>query len=560
MKKFKIVIVIVVVFIFCGANSYAGNEYSENKDSDWASREDYLISKLKSSFSKQQNYKLVKSGNETKPNREITILLKEAVQNYDSYSEDSQQYLSKFLMRPDSAANNWPWDGGLDFYLPGTIETFEPDVGTYPAIGGKFKFWYVTNTETDGGGITHTTSFAYIQSMAAAFESVYSTTITTMGYPIPLDDSGVSPNGDDSKMDIYVMNCGFYDVYGYTVPEQVSGGYSSFMVIDNDYTDFVLPNNETPEEAMQVTAAHEFHHAVQFGININASTWIMEATSTWMEDQVFDDVDDNLQYLNSSEGFFLNPHQPIDSEFQWYNNWILLEYMVTEWSQDSVKSIWVDYLSSSDNGTSAVVNVISDEGSTLQDTYKDFARVNYIQEGFYSDYQAYNSVHITNAQSGIGYNLDYSSDLSDIFVSESISINHLATKYFKLTPGSSIDSGDDDKLTIYIYGMAGRQIDVVPIVTNADTSITEPVFSLNSSNDATLEIDNFNQSEISSVVLVLVNYSTDEASSTFAIRGGLGTDGSANIESYIPAPTNNIPDTDGSDGGGCFIESIDINK
>ena len=57
-----------------------------------------------------------------------------------------------------------------------------------------------------------------------------------------------------------------------------------------------FPTN-TPIENMRVTAAHEYFHAVQYAYDAFEDGWLLEATATWVEDEMFDDVNDNLQYL-----------------------------------------------------------------------------------------------------------------------------------------------------------------------------------------------------------------------------------------------------------------------
>lgn len=504
-----------------------------NSNEAGLTREQIIISTLKSALSNKTEKKRGKTISEgIRPIKGVTLLLREARQNYDSWSEESRAYVDMFLKRPDDTTNQII-DGSDRFFLPAPVKTFEPDIATYPSIGGKFKFWYVDHTDPDTSGTVHAATLDYVKSMASAFDTVYQTTITTMGYPEPPPDS----HGGDSKIDIYIMNCGEYWFYGYAVTDLNETISPSFMVMDNDYSEFTT-DTTSEEEAMQVTAAHEFHHVIQFGINADTDGWLMEATSTWMEDQVFDDIDDNLQYLNGTGGFFSNPEESLYSEFHYYNSWLWLEYMETKWEQDAVKSIWVDYLVSSGSSLTAVAGVLADEGSTIRQAFSEFARVNYTQEDFYTDYQLYDFVNITNEVSGIGYNIDHSSDSSYFFDTETISLNPLATKYFKLTPGPSISTAGDN-LFIYIDGTNGRQIDVLPVIVDSDFSITEPQFSLDSENDGTLVIENFSSSNISEVVLVLVNYSTGGTNASFAIRGELGSNGG---------------------GGGCFIGSIEPGK
>ena len=66
----------------------------------------------------------------------------------------------------------------------------------------------------------------------------------------------------------------------------------------------------TPLENLQVTAAHEYYHATQFAYDIADDGWFLEATATWAEDELFHDVNDNLQYLQDSP--ITHPGQPID--------------------------------------------------------------------------------------------------------------------------------------------------------------------------------------------------------------------------------------------------------
>ena len=61
---------------------------------------------------------------------------------------------------------------------------------------------------------------------------------------------------------------------------------------------------------MRVTAAHEFFHAVQFGYDYFEDVWLMEASSAWVEDEIFDDIDDNRQYLAKSP--LSSPAAPLD--------------------------------------------------------------------------------------------------------------------------------------------------------------------------------------------------------------------------------------------------------
>jgi len=144
-------------------------------------------------------------------------------------------------------------------------------------------------------------------------------TVQTNGQPVPADD-----------IDIYLANIGKQGYYGYCAPEPLTGSAArhtpAFCVLDNDYAEF--PHG-TPTTNLQVTAAHEFFHAVQFAYDATEDSWFMESTAVWMEDQVFDNINDNIQYL--PYGPLGKPTLSLDkaTTFGVYGGWIFFRW-VTE--------------------------------------------------------------------------------------------------------------------------------------------------------------------------------------------------------------------------------------
>jgi hypothetical protein len=109
-----------------------------------------------------------------------------------------------------------------------------------------------------------------------------------------------------STFKISVLNMVGFE-YGATFPQEPIPGpplffrFTSYIVMDNDYQESNYFSQGL--EALKVTAAHEFHHAIQFSYRIwinNSSPvdlFLMEMTSTWLEDVLFEDINDYLQYL-----------------------------------------------------------------------------------------------------------------------------------------------------------------------------------------------------------------------------------------------------------------------
>ena len=147
----------------------------------------------------------------------------------------------------------------------------------------------------------------FINRVSEIFEHVWQTEIDSLGYNPPPTDNG---RGGDDRYDVYLVNLGF-GYFGFTDPEEQVEGYHavSFIVLENDFQESPTYRND-PVSAVKVTAAHEFFHAIQFGYDAfefdyddidNPNTykpWWMEASSTWMEDVVYDDVNDYLGYLH----------------------------------------------------------------------------------------------------------------------------------------------------------------------------------------------------------------------------------------------------------------------
>ena len=151
----------------------------------------------------------------------------------------------------------------------------------------------------------------YINRVAEVFEYVRDYQIITLEYSIPPVDFG---RGGDDRYDVYVENLGA-GFYGFTTPEDVIDDYraNSFINIENDFAGTYYSNN--PVDGMKVTAAHGFFHAVQFGYDVfeydfedpndpyTYKPWWMEASAVWMEDIIYDEINDYISYLPFFYGY-----------------------------------------------------------------------------------------------------------------------------------------------------------------------------------------------------------------------------------------------------------------
>jgi hypothetical protein len=126
-------------------------------------------------------------------------------------------------------------------------------------------------------------------------------TYLAAGYRSPAADGG---RGGNDKADIYLADVGTtFGAYGFCAPDIDDQGQpawvadswaaSAYCVFDNDFAEFP----RTPEENLGITAAHEYFHAVQYAYDANDDYWAYETTATWIEDEMYDDINDNLMYL-----------------------------------------------------------------------------------------------------------------------------------------------------------------------------------------------------------------------------------------------------------------------
>ncbi|MEO8330168.1 MAG: MXAN_6640 family putative metalloprotease, partial [Candidatus Nanopelagicales bacterium] len=145
------------------------------------------------------------------------------------------------------------------------------------------------------------------QTLAAAGTS-WRVIVGELGFRAPLPDRRSHIDGGNAKFDIYLADTGAKNLSGYTssddkrLTDKSDYKYrdvSAFMVVDNDFRATQFPNGSAIGN-LRVTVAHELSHASQFAYDYKEDRWFSEATATWVEDEVFDDVNLNRRSLSHS--------------------------------------------------------------------------------------------------------------------------------------------------------------------------------------------------------------------------------------------------------------------
>ncbi len=197
----------------------------------------------------------------------------------------------------------------------------------------------------------------YVDTVAIIFDSVHTAIVQQLGYPKPPADN-LYPAAGDSLYDVYLLDLGA-GVYGLSYLDSIfidgpnSMRATSFMELDRNYDD--LPQYvDRPLDAIRVTAAHEYFHAVQFGIDftesetygsgagaISARYW-MEMSATWMEEQMYDNLNDYYNYLPY---FYNDPRLSLQqfntyTDLRPYASVVFPIFLAEEYGPNIIKSIW----------------------------------------------------------------------------------------------------------------------------------------------------------------------------------------------------------------------------
>jgi hypothetical protein len=141
----------------------------------------------------------------------------------------------------------------------------------------------------------------YVDRVRAVAEHVYSIENRKLGWRDPKCDG--RKGGGNCKTDIYLDEIGGA-LFGYAAPDrgQASKAHRlprhlhGYLVLDNDYDPLEFPGT-TSEQDLEVTLAHEYNHILQFGYDAYQDAWFAESTAVWMEDQVYNGINDYLRYV-----------------------------------------------------------------------------------------------------------------------------------------------------------------------------------------------------------------------------------------------------------------------
>ncbi len=129
---------------------------------------------------------------------------------------------------------------------------------------------------------------------------------------------------------------------------------TAWMELDNDYQEasFIRYRNR-PLDAVRVTAAHEFFHAIHFALDYLETEvrisdgfvmrYWMEMSAVWMEEEMYDDINDYYTYLSV---FYNRPRLSIQtfrdaSDLHPYASAVFPIFLSTKFGRNAILDIWL---------------------------------------------------------------------------------------------------------------------------------------------------------------------------------------------------------------------------
>src|SRR6201996_1221996 len=218
-----------------------------------------------------------------------------------------------------------------------------PDCGAHFCVHwAAFGIDAPSRADRNGNGIPD-----YVERVLAVAENVHQVENEVLGWPAPLGDG--SRGGGHDKTDIYLTELAGEQVFGYTATDPGETGLdgaptrrSAYLVLDNDYSRFDYPGTK-PGRDLKVTLAHEYDHVLQYGIaaeDVERDPWFAESSAVWMEDQVYNGINDYLRYVRRWVKLWETPLT--QSSIKEFGSAVWNEWLAHHYGRPIVREAWAD--------------------------------------------------------------------------------------------------------------------------------------------------------------------------------------------------------------------------
>ncbi len=421
-------------------------------------------------------------GTAAQADRDVTLALRDVFLARPDLSPAGKRQADALLGRPTDSDN------------PDNTTTYQPGAPRAQVCGPHVCVTYVTSTADSA-------TAAWAAQTLQVMEGAWTREVDQMGYRAPAADGAA---GGDARFDVYLADVSSQGYYGYCVPEaQVAGQQylaQAYCILDNDMLSFPMD----PVSSLRVTAAHEFFHAIQFNIDAAEDKWWMEASATWIEEQVAGDVNDNRQYL--PVGQLGRPGVPLDTydgSLAMYGNWIFVQKLAQSYGADAIRQIWtrLDAAAGAPDESSiqGVSNYLRTKKTNFAKFYSSFVEANQIPQKKYSEGSAYKQAPTTSKVTLTGKKRNTGR--------KKLATPHLSSTSLRIKPGKGIKG--KRKLLISVDATRGKKANPVAraLVFTKKGAVSKTTIKLNKKGKGA-KLVKFNRGKVKYVVLLLSNAST----------------------------------------------------
>ncbi len=226
-------------------------------------------------------------------------------------------------------------------------------------------------TDKNGNGVPE-----FVERVLRVAEHVHTIENEKLGWREPRSDG--RKGGRNGKTDVYLAQIGG-ELFGYAAPDRgqatrehrIPRRLHGYLVLDNDYSAFEFPGTK-PLSDLEVTFAHEYNHILQFGYDAYQDAWFAESTATWMEDEVYDRIDDYLRYVRRWVKLWETPLTT--SSIKEYGSAVWNQWLARRYGTAVIRRAWAGAIDAKPGGfsVSSYERTIRAAGSS--DLSRDFTR------------------------------------------------------------------------------------------------------------------------------------------------------------------------------------------
>lgn len=252
-----------------------------------------------------------------------------------------------------------------------------PEAPASPACSRHFCVHWVSQgldaphpVDRDGDGVPD-----YVETVLRVAERVHKVENGKLGWREPRSDG--RQGGRKGKTDVYLSQIGG-QLFGYAAPDRgqakahrIPRRLHGYLVLDNDYSAFEFPGTK-PLADLQVTFAHEYNHILQFGYDAYQDPWFAEASATWVEDQVYNGINDYLRYVRRWVRLWATPLTT--NSIKEYGTAVWNQWLARHYGPEIIRKAWAGAIDARPGGFSVGSYERALRSSGPSDLGHDFTR------------------------------------------------------------------------------------------------------------------------------------------------------------------------------------------